>query len=390
TLENIRSRIIQAASELYEKKGREPSVEDVKKAQAYLAELEKRDGGRSDLEDLRRKARGVRKRHEAVVSKLEDEARAKLEAWHLAGAMDLIRRLRTLGEPTIAEGLSREVSEARKWLGTRAGEEREFEIWPGVKMAFVWVPAGTFKMGSPSNEPKRDSDEGPVHEVEISRGFWMGKYEVTQGQWQAIMGENPSEFKNCGSDCPVENVSWEDCQEFIGKLNGRLPSGAWRYRLPTEAEWEYACRAGTQTALYTGPITIRGWNNAPELDAIAWYGGNSCVRYERGWDCSDWPERQYSCSRCGTHPVGRKEPNAWGLYDMLGNVWEWCQDWYGEGYYKRSPRVDPKGPASGSYRVERGGGWNVSARGCRCADRSWNDPGWRNNNLGLRLVRAAD
>ena len=185
------------------------------------------------------------------------------------------------------------------------------------------MPAGEFRMGSTSSEA--DDDERPVTQVRISRGFWLGKYELTQGQWQAVMRNNPSRFDECGPKCPVEEVSWDDVQEFIGRLNGR--AGGNRYRLPTEAEWEYAARAGTDTP--AGDLDIRGANNAPVLDRIAWYGGNSGVRYEGGHDCSSWKKRQYKSKRCGTHPVGQKAPNAWGLYDMLGNVWELVGDWYG-------------------------------------------------------------
>ena len=159
-------------------------------------------------------------------------------------------------------------------------------------MEFVWVPPGEFRMGSKSSEA--DDDERPRMRVRISRGFFLGKYEVTQGQWEAVMGSNPSRFDGCGPDCPVENVSWDDVQEFIRRLNAR--EGGNRYRLPTEAEWEYAARAGTNGDHYGN------------LAAIAWHEDNSGNR---------------------THPVGRKAPNEWGLYDMLGNVWEWVEDWYG-------------------------------------------------------------
>jgi len=207
---------------------------------------------------------------------------------------------------------------------------------------------------------------------------------VTQGLWKAVMGSNPSEFSNCGDDCPVEQVSWNDCQAFIGKLNGMVSGG--NFRLPTEAEWEYACRAGSTTAIYTGPMRIVGKNNSPELDPIAWYGGNSCVNYAGGYDCSGWREKQMSCGRCGTHPVGRKQPNAWGLYDTIGNVWEWCEDWKGD-YPSRSV-TDPTGPSSGSRRVIRGGCWLNNARDCRSALRRSGAPDVRGHDLGFRLART--
>ena len=257
------------------------------------------------------------------------------------------------------------------------GESREF-----AGMEFVWVPAGEFLMGSTS--ALADDDERPRTRVRISRGFYLGKYEVTQGQWQAVMGSNPSGFDECGSDCPVETVSWEDAQEFIGKLNAA--AGGNRYRLPTEAEWEYAARAGSRTETPAGDLSILGMNNAPLLDGIAWYGGNSGVSYAAGYDCSDWGEKQHASSRCGTHPVGRKAPNAWGLHDMLGNVWEWVEDWKGD--YPGGAVTDPRGPGSGSKRVTRGGSWADGAGYCRASARINISPGYRNFHLGFRLLRT--
>ena len=203
-------------------------------------------------------------------------------------------------------------------------------------MEFVWVPAGEFLMGSESGEA--DDDESPVREVRISAGYWLGKHEVTQGEWEAVMGSNPSDFQNCGRDCPVERVSWEDVQAFIGRLNGR--SGGNRYRLPSEAEWEYAARAGTSGDRY-----------GADMEAIGWHSGNS----------GGSPRR-----------VGRKAPNAWGLHDMLGNVWEWVEDWYGD--YAGGYVTDPRGPATGSNRVYRGGSWYGSARSCRSSNRNTSPP----------------
>ena len=220
---------------------------------------------------------------------------------------------------------------------------------PIADMEFVRVPAGEFRMGSTSEESF--DWERPVTRVRISQGFFLGKYEVTQAEWQAVMGSNPSDLDECGPDCPVENVSWEDAQEFIGKLNAAV--GEERYRLPTEAEWEYAARAGTSGDRYGN------------LDAIAWYEDNSGST---------------------THPVGQKAPNAWGLYDMLGNVWEWTQDWYGD--YPGGSVTDPRGPASGSGRVGRGGSWDIRAWACRASDRDGDSPGDRVNDLGFRLLRT--
>ena len=211
-------------------------------------------------------------------------------------------------------------------------------------MEFGWVPAGEFRMGSTSGEA--DSDEQPVTRVRISRGFWLGKYEVTRSEWQAVMGSNPSSFDWCGR-CPVEQVSWEDVQQFIRRLNSQ--EGREMYRLPTEAEWEYAARAGTAGDRYGS------------VDAVAWYGNNSESR---------------------THEVGRKTPNAWGLYDMLGNVNEWVQDWYGA--YPGGSVTDPRGPGSGSSRVDRGGSWVLGgARYVRAPNRAGDHPGDRPPRPGL-------
>lgn len=176
---------------------------------------------------------------------------------------------------------------------------------------------------------------------------------------------------------------------FCEKLPNLVPDFDARltFRLPSEAEWEYACRAGTTGALYTGPLTILGECNGPELDPIVWYGGNSGVDYEGGWDSSDWPKKQYDHRRAGTHPVRQKQPNPWGLYDMLGNVWEWCEDgWHGS--YEGAPADGAAWAAEGSFRVLRGGCWAAHARSCRCACRY----DWRRGDrgfLGFRLVLAS-
>jgi formylglycine-generating enzyme required for sulfatase activity len=188
----------------------------------------------------------------------------------------------------------------------------------------------------------------------------------------------------------VEQVSWDDCQAFIGRLNQRLEGLA--TRLPTEAEWERACRAGTTSATWIGDLTLRGENDAPELDAIAWYGGNSGVDFEldNGVDSSDWPGKQYPhTNKAGTHPVGRKAPNPYGLHDMLGNVFEWCQD-AAEDYhshpYTSEPAEDPVSPGQGSSRVDRGGSWLSSAGYVRAANRGANSRGYCDGYLGFRLA----
>ncbi|CAN2049772.1 formylglycine-generating enzyme [Candidatus Magnetomoraceae bacterium gMMP-1] len=231
-------------------------------------------------------------------------------------------------------------------------------------MEFVYIQPGTFMMGSPSDEPERDNDE-TQHKVTISRGFYMQTTEVTQGQWKKIMGSNPSGFKNCGDNCPVEQVSWNDTQEFIKKLNRRTGK---TYRLPTEAEWEYACRAGTTTPFYFGETISTDQAN---------YDGN-CI-YGSG---------KKGIYRERTIAVGSFPPNSFGIYDMHGNIYEWCQDIYSSDAYSKHQRYDPIYADSGSNRVIRGGSWYSDPRNVRCADRRYNSPGHRNYGLGFRLVRT--
>jgi formylglycine-generating enzyme required for sulfatase activity len=246
------------------------------------------------------------------------------------------------------------------------GEEKALQkkkLTNSLGMKFVLIPAGTFTMGSPSSEKGRQSEE-KQHEVTLTSRFYMQVTEVTQGQWQTIVGNNPSFFPNCGDNCPVEQVSFNDCKEFIRRLNQK--EGTNKYRLPTEAEWEYACRAGSTTAFANGGITKLECGYDPNLDAMGWYCANSGKK---------------------THPVARKNPNAWGLYDMQGNVWEWCQDLYGD--YPTGQVTDPKGPSSGRYRVMRGGDWRLYTRHCRSAHRRAGTPGYsrRIGNVGFRLAR---
>jgi formylglycine-generating enzyme required for sulfatase activity len=222
-----------------------------------------------------------------------------------------------------------------------------------IGMELVCIPPGEFMMGSPANEEGRNSGEGPQHRVKISKGFYMNVTEVTQAQWKTVMGNNPSYFK--GDDLPVEMVSWDDAVEFCRRLSQKEGKG---YRLPTEAEWEYACRAGSTTRFCYG-------DSDTSLVDYAWYTNNSIGK---------------------THPVGQKKPNAFGLYDMHGNVWECCSDWYDAGYYSQSPGDDPKGTSTGQYRVLRGGGWNHVASYCRVAYRYNDTPDNHNYFIGFRLV----
>jgi len=228
-------------------------------------------------------------------------------------------------------------------------------------LEMVLIPAGSFIMGSPNSEKDRYPDEGPQHWVTISKDFYMGKYEVTQAQWQAVRGSNPANGHGVGNNYPVYYVSWNDCQTFIQKLN-QLGQGT--YRLPTEAEWEYACRAGTKTRFYWGDDP-----NYTQIGEYAWY-------YD------------YSSSNSKTHEVGLKKPNAWGLFDMSGNVWEWCQDWYGS--YSSNAQNDPTGANSGIYRVLRGGSFGDLDICSRSAIReSYFDPDFMDNlESGFRLCRT--
>ncbi len=236
---------------------------------------------------------------------------------------------------------------------------------PSIGYKMVYILPGTFIMGSPVSAKWRQSDE-LQHKVTIAKGFYLGITEITQGQWCTIMGNNSARFKNCGDNCAVAKVSWEDCQEFIKKLNQKEKIDA--YRLPSEAEWEYACRAGTDTPFFFGECLSTDQAN---------YRGN------------------LQLSGCATGkyrgeiiPVRNFPPNAWGLYDMHGNASEWCQDWYGN--YPSDSVTDPKGPLSGSHRVCRGGGWNNSAHICRSAYRSLSRPDERNSSLGFRLARISN
>ena len=264
------------------------------------------------------------------------------------------------------------------------------EVFVGeVKQRFRWAPPGRFLMGSPPGElpPEHDyegrSEREVQHEVELTHGFWMADTPVTQALWQAVMGSNPSRFVY--PERPVERVSWEDAQAFIAMLNAQQPG--LDLSLPTEAQWEYACRAGTTTATYAGDLEIVALNHAPVLDAIAWYGGNSGVDFDlnNGFEAS-WGGKQYEFTRTGTRIVGQKRPNSWGLYDTLGNVWEWCADWFGSD--QNTPQTDPSGPDRSAHRVVRGGSWSLTARRVRAAYRHARSPGRRNEILGFRLSRG--
>ncbi len=250
-----------------------------------------------------------------------------------------------------------------------------------------WIPPGRFWMGSLEDEPGRYDGEGPRHQVTLTEGFWLFDTPCTQALWQAVMGNNPSQFQSPVR--PVESVSWHDAQDFLARINARIPG--LNLTLPSEAQWEHACRAGTETAIYTGELTVLGERNAPVLDPIAWYGGNSGVDFELddGYDSSGWPEKQYPHTKVGTHSVKLKRANPWGLYDMLGNVWEWTQDPWHENY-QGAPTDGSAwvGSDAGASRVLRGGSWYHSARNVRAASRYAIRPDDRIVNTGFRCARV--
>lgn len=237
-----------------------------------------------------------------------------------------------------------------KRVATKASYSNGTLTVNGIKYNMVWVDGGTFRMGATSEQGSEISDEKPVHSVTLS-GYYIGKTEVTQALWQAVMGSNPSYFE--GDDLPVEQVSWDDCQEFIRKLNSLTGQN---FRLPTEAEWEFACRGGNNSRGYK-------YSGSNYIDNVAWYDGNSGDK---------------------THPVATKSPNELGIYDMSGNVWEWCADWYGD--YSSGRQTNPKGTYGGSHRVNRGGSWIRYARNCRSSFRYYYYPTYRSGLLGLRLA----
>ncbi len=264
-------------------------------------------------------------------------------------AKDYIRSMESLcdGIPSSSfKQIKEKVYNYRSSSTTSASHTTYTETVAGVSFKMVAIPGGTFSMGSNDGE----SDERPVHSVSLS-AYYMGETEVTQALWQAVMGTNPSYHKNC-DQCPVEQVSWNDAQEFINKLNQKTGK---RYRLPTEAEWEYGARGGEH-------YTYAGSNS---IDGVAWY---------------------YDKSGSQTHPVKQKRANGYGLYDMSGNVYEWCTDWYASDYYSKSPDKNPAGPSAGNWRVLRGGSWYGSSESCRVANRLNYFPSNSYIYNGLRLA----
>ncbi|MEO1336119.1 MAG: SUMF1/EgtB/PvdO family nonheme iron enzyme, partial [Myxococcota bacterium] len=275
------------------------------------------------------------------------------------------------------------------WGHDDCGVWAAFEI-EGVRQALRWIRPGTFLMGSPVDEPGRRENEGPQHQATFSRGFWLADTPCTQALWCAVMGDDTNRSRFGDPRRPVENVSFDDVQAFLAACERRVPGLG--LRLPLESEWEYACRAGTTDATYAGPIEILGANNAPVLDHIAWYSGNSGVGFEleEGYDSSDWPEKQYPHAQAGTHPVKQRLRNAWGLHDTLGNVWEWCandRDAYPDTeVFEPDPLtfIDDKR----RYRVVRGGSWISSAQSVRAAYRDAHVREGRDVDVGFRFARG--
>ena len=266
---------------------------------------------------------------------------------------DVLAKLRT--RPVVAVAAALAIIQ----LGAMPESPPERRVIADLKLELIRVKPGTFTMGSTPDEPDRNKAEGPAMVVTLTQAFWLGKTEVTQAQYEAIAGTNPSMFKN-GKDLPVDGASWIDAMAFCQKLTareraaGRLGKDE-SYTLPTEAQWEYACRAGTTDA-YAG-----------EPNQLAWSKENSGA---------------------STHPVGMKLPNAWGFHDMTGNVLEWCLDWYGD--YPGGNVTDPTGPSSGYYRMARGGSWRTEARDGRSAARAGGSPGRVDYTLGFRLARCVE
>ena len=340
---------------------------------AMYAIVQEKERKAKELDELRQKAEAeLRAREEALAAarrKQEEDRRRRFESdygkYHTIAASEYatdgfkaqawkilcrnwgVPEDTPVGKALTYEGGKVQVGESAP-VGARLGGGRPGETFKNtIGMELVLMPAGEFEMGSNDG----DRDEKPVHTVKITKPFYLSTTEVTQAQYEAVMGTNPSRFK--GPDLPVEEVSWEVAMEFCKKLSAKENKP---YRLPTEAEWEYACRAGTKTNYCFG-------NNEDDLGDYAWYDKNAGKQ---------------------THPVGQKKPNAWGLYDMHGNVYEWCADWYGD--YPGETLIDPAGPTTGVIRVLRGGGWLSGARYCRSAYRLRFGPGFRYYSLGFRLA----
>jgi formylglycine-generating enzyme required for sulfatase activity len=331
---------------------------------AMLAMVKQKEEEQKRLDELRRQKELEERKRKAEIDRLKAEQRKKL----ILELKEDIRKYKEIVSSPFGKDLkdaawktlASKYPEAAEGVSFGDADQLLFKGQFGslspsqtnsIGMKFALIRPGKFMMGNSGGS----EDEQPPHEVEITEPFYLGQYEVTQGQWKAIMGNNPSYFMDCGDNCPVESVSWNDVQEFIQKLN--QIEGVSNYRLPTEAEWEYVCRAGDHG---DGP---------DRLGDYAWYSGNSGGR---------------------THPVGQKKQNLWGLYDMHGNVWEWCQDWYERDYYMNSPKSDPRGSSNGQFRVLRGGSWFDGPGVMRASGRTRNGPTNRSYADGFRLVLSSE
>ncbi|MBF0233798.1 MAG: formylglycine-generating enzyme family protein, partial [Desulfamplus sp.] len=247
-----------------------------------------------------------------------------------------------------------------------AGEKKTLSL-NGAVFTMVYIPAGTF-IREIQADPEKSSMDATQQKVTLSKGFWMGDTPVTQQLWKAVMGSNPSYFTNCGRNCPVENVSWYDAHEFITRINQLMFKGAGTFRLPTEAEWEYAAQSDNP--------------DQSDLNSIAWYAENSYVSYDNAFNCAPWFEDSPPGTYCGTQPVGQKQANSWGLYDMVGNIWEWTNDWYAP--YSEVDSKDPEGSHAGYWKVNRGCSWRSLGNYCNPLIRGRTVPHIKTNDIGLR------
>jgi formylglycine-generating enzyme required for sulfatase activity len=363
--------LTELASEFRDKPELNSKIADLKKkisdwdAERRRAEQRKAEEERKKREEAEQKQREEAERRRQEDAKKRREEQARLEANQLKrersrrrflmfGGIGGVILLIAVIAGALFGGGGEDSGPAIETTGTK--ETQTFNLGGGVTLEMVYIPPGSFQMGSPNDEEGRYSDEGPVRRVTLD-GFWMGKYPVTQAQYRAIMGSNPSHFT--GDNRPVESVSWNDAKEFFRKLSDRTGK---TFTLPTEAQWEYACRAGTTTRYSFG-------DDAGRLGEYAWYSGNSNSQ---------------------THPVGQKKPNAWGLYDMHGNVLEWCLDDWHDNYNGAPVDGSRWGDGTGSGRVMRGGGWGFSAGLCRSACRpTWDTPEYRWYDYGFRAVMLA-
>lgn len=322
--------------------------------QAMVAMVEKKEKDAMQLEKLKqqREAEERKRQDEIARLKTESEAKRRAEIEKDIAAYEKIANS-PYGKDMAASAWQSLINKYPDAKEVAVGDTDALKGAFGLPGGFVFVKGGCFQMGDAFGE----ADEKPVHEVCVS-DFYMGKYEVTQAEWQKVMGNNPSNLKDCGN-CPVENVSWHAVQDFLNNLNQQTGK---KYRLPTEAEWEYAARSGGKNEKWAGT------SSESKLGDYAWYASNSGGK---------------------THPVGQKKPNGMGLYDMSGNVWEWTADWYDEEYYQNSPKDNPKGASSGSSRTLRGGSWLYSLRFVLASYRYRHEPSFRDNSYGFRLSCSA-